>query len=153
MPVSSHSIAHDLSFDTVLLHGESEGCRGSIVQFHSSRGFISECISPSVWGDILQAEGGIIGAERVLTRSTQEEETNADHISDGKHVILNIIGCVSMMQNGAHNQDGNRLNMFRWRISFGVPSKLLTESKVDVSVAMHLDVWGSHPFVHVAHSL
>ena len=44
-------------------------------------------------------------------------------------------------QNGAHNQCGDWLHPFRWRILFGVPSKLLTESEVNVSVAVHLDIW------------
>ena len=64
---SSHSIAHYLSFDTVLLRGKGESHRGSIVQF---RIFTRACIGPSVQGDILQAKEGVIGAERMLAQST-----------------------------------------------------------------------------------
>ena len=83
---------------------------------------------------------------------TQEEETDADHISNSKHVIFHVIGGVSMMQDGTLNCDGNRLHMFRWSILFGAPSKLSAKSEVNVSVAIHLDVWGPHPFVHLSHS-
>ena len=58
-----------------------------------------------------------------------------------------------MMQDGAHNRDGNRVYMFRWSILFGVPSKLSAKLEVNVSVPIHLDVWGLHPFVRLAHSL
>ena len=141
MQVSSHSVADDFTFDTILLCGEGESHRSGIVELHSSHTFMCKCVGPFAQGDILQAEGGVLSTERVLAWSTQEKESNADHVSDGKHVILHVIGSVSVMQNGAHNCNGNRLHTFGWRNLFGVPSKLLTESEVNVSVAVHLDIW------------
>ena len=89
----------------------------------------------------------------MLTGLAQEEEPDAYHVGNDKHVIIHVIRSVSMMQDGAHNCNGNRLHLFRWSISFGVPLKLLAKLEVNVSVAVHLDVWSPHPFLHLAHSL
>ena len=78
----------------------------------------------------------------MFTRLAQEEEPNACHVSNGKHVIVHVIRSVSVMQDGAHNCNGNRLYSFRWSILFGAPLKLLTKLEVDVSMAIHSDVRG-----------
>ena len=77
----------------------------------------------------------------------EEEEANAHHIGNGEHVIVHVIRGVSVMQDGAHNCNGNGCHLFRWSISFGGPLKLLANMEVDVSVAIHLDFRGPHPFV------
>ena len=88
----------------------------------------------------------------MFTRLAQEEEPNACHISNGKHVIVHVIRGVSVMQECTQDRDGNRFHTFRWSILFGVTSKLLAKLEVNVSVSIHLDVWGPHPFACLAHS-
>ena len=139
--VPGHSIVDDFPFHTILLCGENEGDQRSIVQFHIPRGLVCEHVGPSAWSHVLQAERGVIGAERVLARLAQEE-ANAHHIINGKQVVVHVIGRVNVMQDGARNCDGNRLCTFGWSILLGVPSKFLAKLEVNVSVAVHSDVRG-----------
>ena len=103
-------------------------------------------VGPSRWSHVLQTDRGVIDTEGVLARLAQVEEADACHIGNGKHVIVCIIRGVSVMWDGAHNCNGNRFHLFGWSILFGVPSKLSAKLEVNVSVTIHLDVRGPHPF-------
>ena len=52
----------------------------------------------------------------MFTRLAQEEEPDACNIGNGKQFIVHIIRSVSMMQDGAHDCNGNMLCLFRWII-------------------------------------